>query len=91
MIAASVDPLEKAKETAEKVKVTFPVGYGLDAEKVSGITGAYYDREKKFIHATNFLLRPDKTIEIASYSTGPIGRFVAQDVLRVVKFYKSRK
>jgi hypothetical protein len=91
VIAGSVDPLEKGKETAEKLKVTFPVGYGLDAEKVSGITGAFYEKEKKFIHATNFLLRPDKTIEIACYSTGPIGRFVAQDVLRVVKFYKSRK
>jgi peroxiredoxin len=91
VIAASVDPIEKAKETAEKAKLTFPVGYGLDAEKVSGITGAYYEKEKKFVHATNFLIRPDKAIEIACYSTGPLGRFVANDVLRVVKFYKSRK
>jgi peroxiredoxin len=91
LIAASVDPMEKAKETAEKVKITFPVGYGLDPEKVSRITGAYYEKERKILHATDFLIRPDKTIEVACYSSGPIGRFVANDVLKLVKFYKSRK
>ena len=61
------------------------------AEEISRMTGAYYDTTKKFIHATGFLLRPDKTIEVACYSTGPIGRFVAQDVLKLVTFYKSRE
>ena len=91
VIAASVDPIEKAKEMADKSKVTYPVAYGLDAEKVSEITGAYYDKEKKYIHATSFLIRPDKTVEVACYSSAQIGRFVAKDVLRLVKFYKSRK
>jgi hypothetical protein len=61
------------------------------AEEISRITGAYYDTDKKFIHATGFLIRPDKTIEVACYSSGTIGRFVAQDVLKLVKFYKSRE
>jgi peroxiredoxin len=85
VIAGSVDPIEKAKETAQKAKVTFPVGYGLDPERVSEITGAFYEK------AANFLIRPDKTIEVACYSSGPIGRFAAKDVLGLVKFYKSRK
>jgi hypothetical protein len=29
-------------------------------------------------------------VEVAAYSSGPIGRFVAQDVLSIVRFYKSR-
>ena len=91
VIAGSVDPMEKAKETAEKAEVTFSVGYGLDPEKVSEITGAYYEKERKILHAANFLIRPDKTIEVASYSSGPIGRFAAKDVLALVKFYKSRR
>ena len=37
-----------------------------------------------------FLIRPDNTIEVAAYSSGPIGRFVPQDVLGLVRFYKSR-
>jgi alkyl hydroperoxide reductase subunit AhpC len=90
VIAASADPVEKARETVDKLGITYPVGYGLIAEETSRITGAYYEKEKKYLHATGFLLRPGKTIVVACYSTGPIGRFVAKDVLKVVKFYKSR-
>ena len=90
VIAASVDPVEKAREMVDKIGVTYPVGYGLIAEEISRVTGAYYDKEHKFLHATGFLLRPEKTIAVACYSSGPIGRFVAKDVLNLVKFYKSR-
>jgi alkyl hydroperoxide reductase subunit AhpC len=90
VIAASVDPIEKARETVAKLGITYSVGYGLIAEEVSRITGAFYEKEKRFLHAADFLLRPEKTIVVACYSTGPIGRFVAKDVLRVVKFHKSR-
>lgn len=91
IVAGSVDPLEKAKETVEKLGITFTVVYGMDAEEVSRITGSYYDRERKIIHATGFLIRPDGMVEVACYSTGPVGRLVARDVLGLVKFYKSRK
>jgi peroxiredoxin len=90
IIGGSVDPVEKARETVEKNGVTYPVAYGMNAEDVSKLTGAYYDKDRKYIHATGFLVRPDNTIEVACYSTGPIGRFVAQDVLGLVKFYKSK-
>ena len=62
----------------------------MDAEAISRITGAFYDVDRKFIHATGFLIRPDNTIEVACYSSGPIGRFVAQDVLRLVRFYNKK-
>ena len=91
IIAGSVDPIEKAEEAIEKSGVTYPVAYGLTAEEISRVTGAYYDRDKKFLHATGFLLRPDNTIEVACYSTGPIGRFGPKDALRLVKFYKGKK
>ncbi len=83
--------MEKAKQTVERLGITFPVAYGMDAEEVSRVTGAYYDRERKIIHATGFLIRPEGTVEVACYSTGPVGRLVARDVLGLVKFYKSRK
>ena len=85
-----MDPVEKARETVEKNGVTYPVAYGMNAEDVSKLTGAYYDKDRKYIHATGFLIRSDNIIEVACYSTGPIGRFVAQDVLGLVKFYKSK-
>lgn len=91
IIAASTDPREKATETVEKLAINYPIGYGMDVEKVSRITGAYYNEERKFLQPTNFLIRPDNSIEVACYSSGPVGRFVAKDVLRLVGFYKSKK
>lgn len=91
IIVGSVDAKEKASETAQKNGITFPVAYGMNAEETSRITGAYYDNDRKYIHATGFLVRPDNTLEVVCYSSGPIGRFVAQDLLGLVKFYKSKK
>ncbi len=41
-----------------------------------------------FLHATGFLLHPDGHVVNAVYSTGPIGRFTANDVLKKVVFEK---
>ena len=89
VIAASVDPLDKTKELAEKLGITFPMAYGVNAEDISGKTGAFFEVKRKIVQPTGLLARPDKTIEVAVYSTGPVGRFVAQDVLKLVRFYKS--
>ncbi len=91
IIAGSVDPAERASETVEKNGITFPIAYGINAEETSRITGAYYDKDRQYIHATGFLIRPDNTIETVCYSSGTIGRFRAQDLLNLVKFYKSKK
>ena len=91
VIAGSVDPIEKAKETVEKAGIKYPVAYGMVAEEVNTITGAFYDRDKKFLHATGFLIRPDNTIDVACYSSGPVGRFVPKDLLGLIKFYKKLK
>jgi hypothetical protein len=63
----------------------------MNAEETSRITGAYYDNDKKFIHPTGFLIRPDNKVEVVCYSSGAIGRFVAKNLLGLVKFYKSKK
>jgi peroxiredoxin len=91
ILTGAIDSYEKTKEYADKLGVTYPVAYGLDAEAVSQLTGAFYESEKKYIQPTGFILRPDKTIEVAVYSSGPVGRFVAQDVLNLIKYYKSLK
>jgi peroxiredoxin len=87
-VAASVDPIEDARKMIDRHGITFPVGYGLIAEEISRITGAYYDKEENYLHATGFLLRPDKTILIACYSSGAIGRLVPKDVLQLTRYFK---
>jgi peroxiredoxin len=64
IVAGSVDSVEKAKETVQKVEITYPAAYGLDVEKVFKATWAYYDPEKKFLHAAGFAVRPDNSVAV---------------------------
>lgn len=59
----------------------------VDAAAVSSATGAHMHAGKKtYLHATGFLVDPEGTIINAVYSTGPIGRFTASEILRKVRF-----
>jgi peroxiredoxin len=91
VVALSVDPLDKAKETVDKLKLTFPVVYGLQVPRDADKVGAFWEERRKIIHATNFILDADKKVVDASYSIGPIGRIVAADALSHVQFFKKRK
>jgi peroxiredoxin len=85
VVAASADTLEDAIKTVEKYKLTFKVGYGLNPEDISAITGAFYNKEKEYIHATGFIINQDGKIENAVYSSRSLGRLVAKDCLAFIK------
>ena len=89
VVAASTDPREKAAETVDKLSVTFPVGYGLPLVETAGHLGAFYETRRGILHATGFVVKPDRTIAVAQYSSGAIGRLVWQDVLGLVQFAKA--
>lgn len=93
MAAISVEDEAKATELAAKHQLEFPVGYGADPDQMAEATGAF-TREvpirPKFLEATGFILNPLGQIVAATYSTGPVGRIVPSDVLRVVAFAKAR-
>ncbi len=88
--AASSDTLENTQKINDEWELNFPVGYGLDPAEISGRFGAFYEPSRNILHSTNFLLRPDNTIGVAVYSSGPLGRMAWQDVISLVQFYKSR-
>ena len=90
-MALSVDPLEKARGTAEKLQLTFPVAYGLEVPRDADKVGAFWEDRRQIIHATDFILDADKKVVDASYSIGPIGRIVAADALSHIQFFKKRK
>jgi alkyl hydroperoxide reductase subunit AhpC len=91
VIALSVDPLDKAKEMAERVKASFPIAYGLEVPRDAEKVGAYWEERRKIIHATNFIIDGDKKVTQACFATGPIGRIVAEDALRSIQAAKRRK
>lgn len=90
IVAASVDTEEEATKTVAECGLDFPVGYGADCQAVAGVTGCFYEERRQILHSTGYVLRPDSTIAVGVYSTGPIGRLVWQDVLNLVQLYKQR-
>jgi len=97
LIAASVDPLPIAKELSSKLELNFPLGYGLDKEAVSSLTGAFYEAKGHFeagkagfLHATGFILDDAGKVRLALYSTGPMGRLTPQDCLGYIDALKAR-
>ena len=88
LVAASVDPLEKAEEVANEVG--FPVGFGVireDADKL----GSWWEDRRSIVQPSEFLLDADNKVVVSSYSDGPLGRVDASDVVKLVNFYESRK
>jgi peroxiredoxin len=89
VVALSVDDETTTRGTIEKFKLSFPVG-SADADKVASITGAYTNASPRYLQATGFLLAPDGKVLNAVYSSGPLGRLVAEDVIGMVAYLKSK-
>lgn len=87
-MAASVDPLDKAKIVADEVP--FPVAHGVTRD-IANALGAWWEDRRQIIQPSEFLLGADNKVMASSYSDGPLGRFQAEDVIALVKFYESRK
>ena len=91
VVAGSVDSLETTQALRTGLHVGFPMFGELDAPTVSADTGApYQDGDKVFLHGTGWLINPDGEIAQSLYSTGPIGRFTASDVIRKVMFERRK-
>lgn len=88
----SVDSVDSVSALRQGLHVGFPMWGELDAPTVSADTGAPYQQgDKVFLHGTGWLLNPDGEIAQALYSTGPIGRFTASDIIRKVLFEQRKK
>lgn len=83
--ALSVDDGDDAEKTVSRHDLSFPVGYGVDAEEVAEKTGAFRDPEKGHLHATSFILRHG-TVMHATYSTGPLGRLTADNTAGFIEY-----
>ncbi len=90
VVGASTDALGKAQETVREHALSFPIGYGLPLRETAAALGTFYEDRRGVLQSTGFLIKPDKTIVVAQYSSGPIGRLVWQDVLGLVQFYKKQ-
>ncbi len=92
VVAASVDPLDKTRALAEGLRIRYVQMLAeLDGPAVAESTGAVIQEgDRTFLHATCFLLDPDGHIVNSSYSSGPIGRFTANEVLKKTIFEQAK-
>ena len=90
VVAASVDPLDDASTLNDGLRLRYTKLLAeLDGPAVAEATGAAIQTgDRAFLHATGFLLDPSGAIVNSVYSSGPIGRFTANDVLKKVVFEK---
>lgn len=86
--ALSTDDEEHAKEIVDKHSLTFPVMYGINRVATADTWGSYSEEKRNILHATNFILNPERKIAVASYSTGAVGRIEPQDALNTIAFMK---
>ena len=88
VIAASVDPIDKAQEVAGEV--SFPIGYGVTRD-IANTLGAWWEDRRSIIQPSEFMVGTDNKIIVSSYSDGPLGRIEGADVVKLIRFYESRK
>lgn len=87
VVAASVDPLDKAKEVA--AELPFPVAYGVTREQADRI-GAWWEDRRGIVQPSEFLVGPGDKVIDSSYSSGPIGRIDPADVIKRINFLESQ-
>jgi len=88
VVAGSVDQGEKAAEVAEEV--SFPIAEGVTRE-IADTLGSWWADRRENIQPSEFIIDSAGKIVFSSYSDGPLGRFDANDVVRLINFYESRK
>jgi len=89
-VALSVDNKVDAAALVEKHRLNCPVGYGVDADRIAASTGAYVNDSPRYLQSTGFVLDPNGKVVTAVYSSGAIGRLVAEDVIGFVRYVKSK-
>jgi peroxiredoxin len=88
ILAASVDPLEKATEV--QGTLSFPIAYGVTRDQAA-VIDAWWEDRRSIIQPSEFVLDSGGKVLSATYSTGPVGRMDADDALRLVKFIEKKK
>ena len=84
VVAASVDPVDKAKEVASEL--SYPIGYGVTRAMADRL-GSWWEDRRSIIQPSEFIVDAAGKVRTSTYSSGPIGRMDPGDVIRLVNFY----
>ena len=88
VVAASVDPIDKAREVA--AALSFPIGFGA-TRAIGEQLGAWWEEKRSFIQPAEFVVNAEGKVIASSYSAGPLGRMDAAEVVRLANFADAQK
>ena len=87
VVAASVDPVDKAKEVADEVN--FPVGYEVTRD-IADSLGSWWEERRQIIQPTELIVNADNKIAGSSYTDGPLARTQAADVVSLINVWDAQ-
>ena len=87
VVAASVDPIDKAKDIA--AVLSFPIGYGVTRAQADHL-GSWWEDRRSIVQPSEFIVGANGKILHSSYSSGPLGRTEATEVIRMLNFYDAQ-
>jgi len=90
VVALSVDDEDTSTKLVAKLHLNFPVAHSADVDKVAAALGAYVNDDPRYLQSTGFVLGPNGSVVTAVYSSGAIGRLVADDVIGLVRHIKDQ-
>ena len=88
IVAASVDPIDKAQEVSDSLN--FPVGFGITKE-IADTIGSWWEEHRQIIQPSEFIIGEGNKVIASSYSDGPLGRMDAADIIKLITFLESKK
>ena len=89
IVALSVDVEAVSAALVDRLRLNFPVGFGVKADEISAATGAYVAEGSAYLQSTGFVLDRRGRILTAVYSSGAIGRLVPDDVAGFVRYVEN--
>lgn len=88
VVAVSVDDEATTAALIEKHHLAFPVGHSADAHELATATGAFVNPDPTYVQSTGFILDPEGKVVLSVYSSGAIGRLVAEDVVGMLRYLR---
>lgn len=86
VVAVSADGAEDARKMKDEEGLGFPVLYGVDVHEARDRLGLFVkENERTHLQPAQFILDPEGTVRLASYSSGAVGRLDAEEALAEVE------
>ena len=88
ILAASVDDRDKAAEVQDGLE--FPIAHGVTRDQADSI-GSWWEDRRSIVQPSEFILSRAGKVVSATYSSGPIGRLMPDDAIKLIRFLESLK